>query len=879
MASGKPVGSFYVQLGLNTKEFQKNLRNANRELQQAFGSSAIRTSQLLAAAMAGVAVAVGAVAVASVKLAADLERQQVAFTRLMGSATAAKERLKDLQEFASKTPYTFTELVEYEKRLLALGFAASETKEMLTTIGDAASGLGLDAGGVGRMIKAFGDIRAKGYLQTQEIRQLAENGIPAFEILAQKIGVTIPQAMKMVEDRAIDATTAIAAMTEGINQRFGGMMALQAETMLGMWSTVRDEGENVMRIVGQQITESARLKDAMAALRSAAQEFRRTLEEKGFSEAFSNLLGEKAKLAITVTAGAIVGALIPAIAALKAAMLGALLPLTKAVALGASIAYLGYMMKKSWDIFKPSIELAADMFKNVFSLIKNYALQAWHEVSYAIKSGIASIIDMLANSLAGQRGLGGVAKNVALAAEQWRKSAIESAGYKDLLSTQNEEIKKQIQLIREVRKAWNTGSNRWYEQFRATVSAAKSRASSLFSGFMATKVPAASSSAISAGGGSDKTNKLAEDARRTSESIEQAWMQQTQTRAAQLDHQYRKELETLEKSKAYNKNYRRDLQMLDETFYQRRIELAKEAAEKEAQALVEVAKSRADYNKQQADDDWKSAEAYYERVKAIQDGSALEAQLQQDRQSADFASYVAHLNEKTAAFRAHLEGQRSLMEVYDQLQRDAHRTNADYMAEGYRNVYYGLTDALTNIITGAKSAGQAFKELGMQMIQMVVKWQIQKRLAAAMSKTLEAAQVASSTAMAAATAAAWAPAAAMVAAATFGASTASAAAGLASLSAMSRGLAIPGLAKGGLVTKPTLAMIGEGGESEAVIPLSKLKDFGGGGNVQINVINQSGVPVEARSQQRMDGGKMVVDLFLEGYSRNVGGIQDIVGRR
>lgn len=44
-----------------------------------------------------------------------------------------------------------------------------------------------------------------------------------------------------------------------------------------------------------------------------------------------------------------------------------------------------------------------------------------------------------------------------------------------------------------------------------------------------------------------------------------------------------------------------------------------------------------------------------------------------------------------------------------------------------------------------------------------------------------------------------------------------------------------GLAEGGIVTKPTLAMIGEGGESEAVIPLSKMGSIGGGGiNVTIN---------------------------------------------
>ena len=42
---------------------------------------------------------------------------------------------------------------------------------------------------------------------------------------------------------------------------------------------------------------------------------------------------------------------------------------------------------------------------------------------------------------------------------------------------------------------------------------------------------------------------------------------------------------------------------------------------------------------------------------------------------------------------------------------------------------------------------------------------------------------------------------------------------------------VPQLAQGGIVTKPTLAMIGEGRESEAVIPLSKLKDMiGSSGN-------------------------------------------------
>lgn len=48
---------------------------------------------------------------------------------------------------------------------------------------------------------------------------------------------------------------------------------------------------------------------------------------------------------------------------------------------------------------------------------------------------------------------------------------------------------------------------------------------------------------------------------------------------------------------------------------------------------------------------------------------------------------------------------------------------------------------------------------------------------------------------------------------------------------------IPYLANGGIVTKPTLAMIGEGGESEAVVPLSKARSMGFGGGAPTIVIN------------------------------------------
>lgn len=72
---------------------------------------------------------------------------------------------------------------------------------------------------------------------------------------------------------------------------------------------------------------------------------------------------------------------------------------------------------------------------------------------------------------------------------------------------------------------------------------------------------------------------------------------------------------------------------------------------------------------------------------------------------------------------------------------------------------------------------------------------------------------------------------------------------------VAKGGGVPKMASGGIATGPTLAMIGEGRESEAVLPLSKLDGMlgnrGGGGSVSISfapVINISGGSDDAYAQ-------------------------------
>lgn len=86
------------------------------------------------------------------------------------------------------------------------------------------------------------------------------------------------------------------------------------------------------------------------------------------------------------------------------------------------------------------------------------------------------------------------------------------------------------------------------------------------------------------------------------------------------------------------------------------------------------------------------------------------------------------------------------------------------------------------------------------------------------------------------------------------------------------GVNIPRLATGGIVTSPTLAEIGEGGEPEAVIPLSKLDDMMGGGTkgagVTINV-DMQGIMTRSRSDMREVARDLVKSLNEELTSKGL----------
>lgn len=173
------------------------------------------------------------------------EQSTLAFTTMLGSGEAATRMLQQLQEFAARTPFEFERLLPQTQQLMAFGFEAERIIPMLRDIGDAVAGLGGGEEKINRVTLALGQMRAKGVTSAQEMMQLTEAGIPAWEYLARALGTDVAGAMEKVEKRTVEAGTAIDAVLAGMRTDFGGMMEKQSRTWTGLMSTISDTWKQI----------------------------------------------------------------------------------------------------------------------------------------------------------------------------------------------------------------------------------------------------------------------------------------------------------------------------------------------------------------------------------------------------------------------------------------------------------------------------------------------------------------------------------------------------------------------------------------------------------------------------------------------------------
>ena len=226
MADSKTMTVF---VRADIKNLSTNMAKVDRTLKSVLGNNGMKLSKTFATGMLVATAAMGAFGLASVKMAADFQTTQKAFDVLLGDTDKAKKHLADLAQFAAQTPFELKGLTEASKKMLAFQFDVQDVIPILTAVGDAAAMLGSGQEGIDGMLLALEQIKAKGRAQGQEMLQLAERGVNAYQYLADYLETDIPGVMDLLQKGAVDSTTAINAVVMGMQKDFKGGMGVKEE--------------------------------------------------------------------------------------------------------------------------------------------------------------------------------------------------------------------------------------------------------------------------------------------------------------------------------------------------------------------------------------------------------------------------------------------------------------------------------------------------------------------------------------------------------------------------------------------------------------------------------------------------------------------------
>jgi len=226
-----------------------------RDKLKSFGVAAAKA---FAYAAAGAGILIGATAAVGIQFNSMKEQAEVAFTTLLGSGDAARAMLADLQKFAASTPFELPGLIDNARQLLGVGVAADQVIPTLTALGNTAGALGINQDAFNRILLATTQAMGKGKLQGEELMQMVENGIPVWQLLSKALGKPVEELQKLSSDGKLLSNEVLPLLFDQMQKDYGGAMAAQSKTLVGTWSSLKDNAKSLAGIGFKPLFEEAK---------------------------------------------------------------------------------------------------------------------------------------------------------------------------------------------------------------------------------------------------------------------------------------------------------------------------------------------------------------------------------------------------------------------------------------------------------------------------------------------------------------------------------------------------------------------------------------------------------------------------------------------
>lgn len=186
----------------------------------------------------------------------QMEMSQRSLESILQNKPKADEIFNKTVELAVKSPFRIKDLVDYTRQLSAYRIESDKLYDTTKRLADVSAGLGVD---MGRLILAYGQVKAAAYLRGSEVRQFTEAGVNMYGELQQYFkevkgeAYTTAQIVDMISKRMVkfeDVEAIFQRMTDK-GGMFYNMQETQANTLYGMIQKFHDAFDVMLNDIGK----------------------------------------------------------------------------------------------------------------------------------------------------------------------------------------------------------------------------------------------------------------------------------------------------------------------------------------------------------------------------------------------------------------------------------------------------------------------------------------------------------------------------------------------------------------------------------------------------------------------------------------------------
>lgn len=186
----------------------------------------------------------------------QFELSQRSLESILQNKPKADEIFNKTVELAVKSPFRIKDLVDYTRQLSAYRIESDKLYDTTKRLADVSAGLGVD---MGRLILAYGQVKAAAYLRGSEVRQFTEAGVNMYGELQQYFkevkgeAYTTAQIVDMISKRMVtfqDVEAVFQRMTDK-GGMFYNMQEIQANTLSGMIQKMHDAFDVMLNDIGK----------------------------------------------------------------------------------------------------------------------------------------------------------------------------------------------------------------------------------------------------------------------------------------------------------------------------------------------------------------------------------------------------------------------------------------------------------------------------------------------------------------------------------------------------------------------------------------------------------------------------------------------------